>query len=162
LIDALSGPAGDDTETVSLHIAPHRSLGPRGFVILMGFVGVISFAAGLAFWLMGAWPVFFFFGLDVALIYWAFKANYAQAREWERIDISANELVITRSRRHRPPERTAFQPYWVRIDLAEDEFRCGPLLLRSHGRSVEVGAFLASDERRAFAGELRDALQRFK
>ena len=61
-------------------LTPHRSLGPRGFLILMSAVATVSFVAGFAFLLMGAWPVFGFFGLDVALVYLAFKLNYRAAR----------------------------------------------------------------------------------
>src|SRR5690606_40871520 len=43
---------------------PHRSLGPRGFLILMLAVGLVSFSAGVAFAVKGAWPIVGFFGLD--------------------------------------------------------------------------------------------------
>jgi uncharacterized membrane protein len=56
----------------SVVIRPHRSLGSLGFLVLMAVFGAVSFAAGVAFLLMGAWPVFGFFGLDVLLLYWAF------------------------------------------------------------------------------------------
>ena len=39
-------------------------------------IGAVSFVAGVVFLLMGAWPVFGFFGLDVLLLYWAFRLNY--------------------------------------------------------------------------------------
>ena len=55
-------------------ITPHRSLNRTGFWILIGGYGLVSFIAGVAFLLMGAWPVFGFFGLDVLLLYWAFSS----------------------------------------------------------------------------------------
>ena len=55
---------------------PHRSLTPRGFLILMTFISAVSFIAGMAFLLMGAWPVFGFFGLDVLLLYLAFNLDF--------------------------------------------------------------------------------------
>ena len=45
---------------------PHRSLGRRGFVIVMLAVAGVSFVAGLVFLIAGAWPVTGVFGLDVA------------------------------------------------------------------------------------------------
>ena len=60
----------------SAMITPHRSLGRVGFLVLMAVFGAVSFVAGIAFLLMGAWPVFGFFGLDVVLLYWAFRLNY--------------------------------------------------------------------------------------
>ena len=38
-------------------LTPHRSLNRTGFVLLMAFLTVISFAACIAFLIMGAWPV---------------------------------------------------------------------------------------------------------
>src|SRR3954452_10753057 len=57
-------------------LTPHRSLGSVGFVVLMTVVAVVSFVGGVAFYLIGAWPVGGFFGLDALLIYWAFRVNY--------------------------------------------------------------------------------------
>src|SRR4026209_2898607 len=61
-------------------LTPHRSLGPKGFMVLMGAVCAVSFGTGLLFYLLGAWPVIGFMGLDVALIYIAFRLNYRPAR----------------------------------------------------------------------------------
>ena len=57
-------------------LTPHRSLGPTGFLVLMAALAGISFVTGLVFYLAGAWPVMGFFGLDVALVYLAFRLNY--------------------------------------------------------------------------------------
>ena len=42
-------------------------------------VGGISFVGGMVFLIAGAWPVVGFLGLDVLLVYWAFRANYRAA-----------------------------------------------------------------------------------
>ena len=60
-------------------ITPHRSLGGPGFWLLMAAVAGLSFVAGIVFLLLGAWPVFGFLGLDVLLVFWAFRANYRAA-----------------------------------------------------------------------------------
>src|SRR5882724_5138615 len=56
-------------------VTPHRSLSRAGFLIVMAALGGISFVAGTAFLLLGAWPVFGFFGLDVLLVYSWFRAG---------------------------------------------------------------------------------------
>ena len=56
-------------------LLPHRSLGRKGFVVLMSVVSVVSFVTGLGFYLLGAWPVMGFFGLDVLLIYGCIPAE---------------------------------------------------------------------------------------
>ncbi len=70
--DAFAEPA-----IFSAIITPHRSLGSAGFLVFMLVVSGISFASGMLFLMIGAWPVFGFFGLDVLLIYWAFAPIFA-------------------------------------------------------------------------------------
>src|SRR6202048_5066891 len=83
-------------ELFSALLTPHRSLNRSGFLVLMGFLSVISFAAGIAFLLMGAWPVFGFFGLDMLAIYWAFRVNFRNAKATEEIRVTPSELRIRR------------------------------------------------------------------
>ena len=77
-------------------LTPHRSLGPKGFLIVMVGVSAISFAAGIAFLLKGAWPVFGFFGLDVLLVYLAFRANYRSARLYETVRLTEDAVEVRR------------------------------------------------------------------
>ena len=58
----------------------------------MAGVCAVSFVAGVAFLIIGAWPVFGFFGLDVVLIYWAFRVSFAERRDYERIELFEDEL----------------------------------------------------------------------
>jgi uncharacterized membrane protein len=144
-------------------LTPHRSLGRRGFVIFMTVVALVSFAAGVVFWLMGAWPVFGFFGLDVLLIYWAFKVNFARARAREEIVVTASELHLRRiSHRGRVME-WSFNPLWVRLEEeVHEEFGVEHLYLASQGRRVAIGRDLGADEKASFAKALRLALQAAK
>jgi len=137
---------------------PHRSLGPRGFAILMTAIGLVGFCGGLAFLLMGAWPVFGFFGLDVALIYWAFKASYRSGRAHEIVRLTPRELTVERVAPSGESRRWSFQPYWLRVVLDEFPGRASQLILRSHGRSLAIGAFLTPQERGEIATALRLAL----
>ena len=45
---------------LDLVLRPHRSLPPTGFWIVIGIVAVWSFGGGIAFILIGAWPVLAF------------------------------------------------------------------------------------------------------
>src|SRR4029078_4580071 len=91
-----SGNAPDKREAFRAVLYPHRSLGPRGFLILMLAIGGVSFVTGMAFLLKGAWPVFGFFGLDVALVSAAFKLHYTSGRQYETIELNPDTLTITR------------------------------------------------------------------
>lgn len=139
-------------------LMPHRSLGPRGFLILMAAVCVISFGAGLAFFLSGAWPVIGFFGIDVALIYLAFRINYRRARQYERVRLSPEQLRIDKVSHHGRARAYIFQPFWAAVEIQQPAEADTPLHIASHGRRLRVGSFLSAEERVEFARALREAL----
>ncbi|GBE43265.1 hypothetical protein BMS3Bbin10_01341 [bacterium BMS3Bbin10] len=149
---------GDRGSEFSAVLTPHRSLNRRGFVILMAFVGVVSFIAGVAFLFAGAWPVFGFFGLDVLLIYYAFKLNFRAARAYEKVSIRGNRLTVTKVRASGRSSRWTFNPYWARVEVASRPGRASQLRVASHGRRLVLGAFLSEGERLEFARALERAL----
>jgi uncharacterized membrane protein len=114
----------------------------------------------LFFYVIGAWPVVGFMGLDVALIWWAFRANFADARRAEHIEITADELVLRRLAENRPVQEQHFARRWVRVELEEDRERelVGPLYLRLGGKRTEIARFLGAKERLSFANALKTAL----
>src|SRR3981081_3919310 len=103
-------------ELFSALLTPHRSLNRSGFLVLMGFLTVISFAAGVAFWLMGAWPVFGFFSLDVLVIYWALRINLRHARPLEEIHVTPSELRLRRVSHRGHAVEFVLNPLWVKLD----------------------------------------------
>lgn len=137
---------------------PHRSLSPRGFVVLMGAVGGVSFVTGAAFLAIGAWPVFGFFGLDVALIYVAFKLNYRAGKAYEVIELTPELLSLTRVAAGGATERFEFNPYWARVRLSERPDGRNDIAIASHGNELPFGRLLNNDERREFAAVLESAL----
>src|SRR3984885_1151525 len=108
-------PTEPQPKLFSALLTPHRSLNRSGFLVLMGILSVVSFAAGLAFLLMGAWPVFGFFGLDVVVIYWAFRVNFHRAQAVEEITITASELRVRRVSHRGHVVEWVLNPLWVRL-----------------------------------------------
>lgn len=139
-------------------LRPHRSLSPRGFAVLMLFFGGLSLAAGVAFLSIGAWPVLGFFGLDVALVYLAFRLNYRSADLFEWVRLTDRSLDIANEKRGGDQRHWALEPTWTRVLVEEGPFRQAKLTLACRGVGVIVGAFLSPDERRGFAEALRGAL----
>ncbi len=103
-------------ELFSALLTPHRSLNRTGFLVVMAFVSVVSFAAGLAFLLMGAWPVLGFFGLDVLAIYWAFRINFRRAKASEEILVTPSELRVRRISHRGHVMEFVLNPLWVQLD----------------------------------------------
>jgi uncharacterized membrane protein len=144
-------------------LTPHRSLNRTGFLVLMGIVSVVSFVAGLAFLLMGAWPVFGFFGLDVLIIYWAFRVNFKRAEATEEITVTPSELRVRRVSHRGHVVEWVLNPLWVQLDQkTHAEFGIEKLYLVSRGRRVAIARFLGADEKASFAKALTAALQTAK
>ena len=155
----------DDAQTpheqtlFSARLTPHRSLSRTGFLILMGALTALSFAAGMVFLLMGAWPVFGFFGLDVLLVYWAFRANFRHARACEEITVTPLELKVRRVSHRGHVSEWRYNPLWVRLDVeAHEEFGVERLTLVERGRRLSIARFLGADEKESFASALRAAM----
>ncbi len=147
-------------ETFRATLRPYRSLGRTGFILLMAVLIALNFAAGTAFYLLGAWPVAPFLGADVGLVWWAFRKNYKDALKEEQIEVTAHELILRRFDRRRQREELRFTRDWVRVELEEDKERdlIGGLFLRSRGERTEIGRFLGARDRKEAATLLRAAL----
>jgi len=140
-------------------ITPHRSLSSTGFLIFMLCIGGVSFAAGVVFLLLGAWPVFGFFGLDVLLVYWAFRANFRAARAYEEVTVTPTELTVRKVSQHGKVREWTLNPVWVQLDrIVHEEFGIERLFLVSHGRRLSIAGFLGPDEKKSFATALAAAL----
>jgi uncharacterized membrane protein len=153
-----SAQAGEAAQVQRWVLVPHRSLSPKGFLVLMGLLCAVSFVSGAVFAAMGAWPVAGFFGLDFLLIWGAFRLNYRSARRLETVELDASSLVVTRIQPSGRQQHFTFNPYWVRVHLDEETDGRTRLYFKLHGREVTFGGFLNDDERRSLANSLSGAL----
>ena len=148
-------------DNFDLVLRPNMSLSRRGFFWLIVFFTAISVIVGGYFWSLGAWPVFGFFGLDVALLYGAFRLNYRYGKRYETLSMAEEKLVFSQVTALGTARQWEFDPYWVRVTLerfgAQGE-DIGALILSSHGKYVSVGAFLAPEERESLAASLQATL----
>jgi uncharacterized membrane protein len=143
-------------------LRPHRSLPPRGFHLLMMVLGLISLAVGIGFVSIGAWPVIGFFGLDVALVYIAFRLSYRSGRQRETIRLADDAFTVEQLGVRGERRIWRFQPFWLRVILEEKADESNRLLVASHGRSLVIGAFVTAVARRELAAAIRDALRRWR
>ena len=111
------------------------------------------------FFLMGAWPVTGFMGLDVLALYVAFRISFRAARAYETLDVTPLELVFARVGAQGQRREWRFNPSWVRIELkVHEEFGAERVALVSRGESVEIGAFLGPEQKAELARDLSKAL----
>ena len=139
-------------------LRPHRSLPLRGFGIVMAILAAGGFGIGVLFVLRGAWPVTPFFGLDVGLVYLAFRLSYRSGRQREHLRLTEDALTLERVDVYGGRRHWRFHPFWLRVTFEEQNPDSNRLSLTSHGKSVMVGSFLGPAERRKVALSLKDAL----
>jgi uncharacterized membrane protein len=156
---------GEHTDNVifAATLTPYRSLGAAGFAIVMAFVGMTCFISGTMFYVLGAWPIVGFLGLDVLLVWLAFRLNYRAGRARETVSLSRDALVIRKVQPNGRASEIFFNPYWVRLEVSEVEDEgVTKIEVRSRNEIVPVGAFLNPADRTSFARSFRAALLEVK
>jgi uncharacterized membrane protein len=143
-------------------LRPSPPMAPRTLLIILAVVAALNIAFALSFVLRGAWPIAPFMGLDVALLAWAFRASTIAARRFEQVTLTPSILRVEQHSAKGDVKEADFNPYWVRVDLQRPTEFSNKLFLRSHGRELQLGAFLAPQVRESFAEALKSALFRAK
>jgi uncharacterized membrane protein len=140
-------------------LRPNRSLSQKGFVVMMVALAVTSFFAGLGFWAIGAWPVVGFFGLDVLLIFLAFKLNFkAGARESETVRVTAQAVAISRTTHRGETGWWQVSPAFARVQIDQPNDFDADIRLAAGGQAIPLATCLSVPERLAFAKALEAAL----
>lgn len=142
---------------------PHRSLSRKGFMILMTVLCLTCLSSGVIFLVIGAWPVFIFLGLDVLIVWLAFKLNYRAARTREIISVSRDRLCVQQISPSGKIARHEFNPFWTRLVIDRHEV-IGIIRMQLQNRSarLDIGSFLNPADRESFAAEFSNALARVK
>ena len=136
-------------------LRPNRSASVAAINLVIALLAGIFFLTGVGFMLVGAWPVLGFLGLEIVLLYLALRWNLLAAGRHETVTLTARALVVERVDPWGRRTARTFDPAWARVTL---DGRQGRLEIRSHGRGMVVGGFLAPEERAEFAKVLRQAL----
>jgi uncharacterized membrane protein len=143
-------------------LRPSPPMDSRTLLAILIAVALFNIAFASSFILKGAWPIAPFMGLDVALLAWAFRASKRAALRSEHITVTPSRVEVEQRSPEGAVTRAEFNPYWVRVDLQQVTELSHKLFLRSHGRSLQVGSFLAPATREGFAEALKSALSEAK
>ncbi|MEN0652958.1 MULTISPECIES: DUF2244 domain-containing protein [Hyphobacterium] len=143
-------------------LAPNRSLPSPGFVALMATLIGVSFVAGIVFFVIGAWPVPFFFGIDVVLVWLAFRISYRDGRRRELIRIDRRHVLVHRRHPNGQVRHYVMPTAWVRAQVADRGEHHVQFSLGVRGRSLVLGSFLSPPEREDLADAVARALTRAK
>ena len=137
---------------------PNRSLPNSGFIAVMTIVIAVNFTLGVYFFSLGAWPVLGFCGLDVFLVWLAFRLSYRQGRLRERVTLGSGYLHVSRVLPSGHETRWRLQPAWTRVFVDNPEGHEARIRVVSKGRTLILGAFLSPPERAAFGARLRQEI----
>lgn len=149
----------DGTVYMDAQLRPNRSLSANGFRIVMLSMAAMSFFAGVGFLSIGAWPVVGFFGLDVVLVYLAFKINFKSGeRERETVRITATEMIISRTCYRGFTAWWRVSPAFARVNVHKLNDYETAVQITAGGTSVPLATCLSHPERMAFADALKNAL----
>ncbi len=152
-------PAPDGPVYLDAELRPNRSLSLNGFQIVMVVMAAASFAVGCLFLAMGAWPVIGFFGLDVLLLWLAFRASYrAGARERELVRVTAARVDVARADARGQTRWWTASPYFARVEVVEAEDAHPEISLRAGPDRLPLAVCLSPHERLGFAKALESAL----
>jgi uncharacterized membrane protein len=151
-------PDADHAAIFAARLFPRRSFTPAAARRLLVATFVASALFSLPFYLAGAWPIVGFLGLDVALLWLAFRASFRAARAYEDYRLTYLELEFARVSAHGARREWRFNPVWVTLERGEAGPTAERLALRSGGRRHEIASFLGAAEKAAFAGDLGRAL----
>jgi uncharacterized membrane protein len=142
-------------------IWPHRSLGTKGTLYVLGAVAagcayVIAIAPVAAFW-----PLVAGSAMTLCAVAIAFACHHRSACWSERIEIDPMLVRVSRSGRHASRYRSVeFNTSWVRLSATDDRYVESRLTLIESGRSHSIGECLSPAERYALRLELEDSLAR--
>ncbi|WP_175582269.1 DUF2244 domain-containing protein [Phaeobacter sp. HF9A] len=146
--------------TGELHLWPHQSLAPEGYVRFLAVTAALITLPLLP--LIGTplfWGLLPFLLLAVLGMKFALDRNRRNAQVLEMLRLGPQDAELIR-RDGRGREQTwRCNRHWAQVTLhAQDGPVPNYITLRGAGREVEIGAFLSEDERKQLYSDLRQAL----
>lgn len=151
----ISAVAGTATGIQCLVVEPNRSMSWQTLVSLYLLMVFVSLVIGLAYFHIGLTLVLPFCGLEMLALGAALYVTSWRGSIREVITVD-DDSVAVETGRDKPVKRYEFQRNWTQVVLERPHVSWHPsrLLIRSHGRQVEVGRFLNEEERRGLAEAL--------
>ena len=135
----------------------NNSLSSSGRSLVFGFILCVSFGIAGAFSVVfGAWPIMPFAGIEMAVLYLAFRYIERHAGDYERITIRGDNVSVE-IREAGDLARFELNRAWARVVCETEGAR---LALRSHGREIEVGRHACDEQRLDIARELARELRK--
>ena len=148
----------DDIIYLDEALRPNASLSRRAFLIVMTLVGLFSFAGGVLYLTLGAWPVFGFFGLDMLAIWFAFRLSFRAQEQVTYVRIDRDHLRLWHQQRGKADKTADLPVAFVRIELDTPTTPHTHLRIAYSNKAFIIGRFLTPEQRTRLAKRLRAAV----
>ncbi|WP_426956052.1 DUF2244 domain-containing protein [Muricoccus radiodurans] len=140
--------------------SPRQSWHAGGFGVVVLLLLIGSGSVTTVFWLLGAWPVAGFMGVEVLLVVSLLLAHRRwSSRAAEHILLRDGRVRVVRTDGRGRREAAEFEAYWAEAALLSRPGRISEGRLSSRGRSVEIGRFLPEAEKADLVRALTQALR---
>ena len=133
-------------------------MGRLGFMIVLAVVIVGCTIPGVIFISKGAWPIFGFLGLDILLIWLAFRANFSAARAYETVVLTPESLIIRHVTARGKLREFVLDPNWSKLKIMRTEDGVQDVVVTTRDKAVAIGRFLPPEEKESFARAFAPAL----
>ena len=128
----------------------------------MFFITIPASYIGISFFIMGAWPVLGFMGLEIILIYVAFKVLFKRSESYEHILLDKDKLKIFYNKKNVTLKEVELEPTWLQVKVEDIYKNKDVLTLSSHGKKIVLGNFLIPKERLKLAKKIQYGLNEWK
>lgn len=140
----------------------NHSLSWAGRQLVLASLFVVSLAISLAFATLGAWLVLPFSGLELGVVYWAFRCMERRATDYESITIVGDRLVIERQDQGHT-SRFECNKHWAQVRWSPNgSGQRASLVIRSQGKEMEFGQHLPDYKVREIAAQIRQQISLYR
>jgi len=140
-------------------LMPNSSLSFRQAVAFFVGISIVSLAIALLMYFMGLWMVLPFSGLELLVLGYCLVLTLRRCNVQEVITITDKVIRVERGS-DKIEEKSELQLGWVQVELERPRYKGYPanLIIKSHGKRIEIGRFLVESEREKLAAQLKKML----
>jgi uncharacterized membrane protein len=143
-------------------LQPNLSLSWQSNKTIIALIALFSLCTGAYFGLRGFWMVMPFSGFYVLFFALAIYIFFCRQNRREVVTFTDDKVVIERGR-YRPEKHFEYQRHWSQIYIRDNGRDDIPTVsIRSHGRELELGAFLGYEEKLLFIDTLKNITRAFR
>lgn len=137
-------------------LRPNNSASWQFNMLIVGSLSFIAFCIASYFALQGLWLIFPFAGIELGFLFVCLYLRLRANSNTEVITFDKDSVVIERGRYH-AEKSWRYQRLWAKIFIKDPPVRGYPkqVFIRSHGKQLELGAFLNKKDKELLIKDLK-------